>query len=197
MTVRDGMANVILALRAWAEAGTAEYTLTGTTSQTYWSDQHLQDVLDQHREDHYFEVAQVAPREGNTAVAEYYDYYFDGGYWEEASGGTAVWIVQDSTGADAGTANYTINYQTGHIRFTANTLGTAYYLTGRKYDLHRAAAQVWRQKAANVANRYDVSTDNHSLKRSQLSKQYLDMAAYYDKQSPVRFVRMMRVDVNG
>lgn len=194
MTARDGMANPILMLRAMAEAGTAEYTLSGTT---YFTDDQLQTVLDQNRTDHYFVQLGMEPREGSSNDTTYHDYYFPGGYWEEAAGGTAVWLVQDSTGADAGTGNYTVNYQAGHVRFTADTEGTVYYLTGRKFDLNRAAAQVWRQKASNVAARYDVRTDNHDLKRSQLFKHFIDMAVQYERDSAARFVRMVRDDVAG
>src|SRR5690606_26605129 len=132
---------------------------------------------------------------GGTAV--YYDYYAPQGYWEEATGGTAVWQVQDSTGTDPGTANYTVNYESGHIRFTADTGGASYYLTARRYDVHRAAAEVWRRKAANVANRADWSSDNHSVKASQVRQSYLQMASYYEKQAPARVVRLFRGDLNG
>lgn len=194
MTARTGMATLITELRAFGQAGTAEYTLG---SETYFTDDHLEDILDQCRDDRFFVQLVMEPREGSGNDSTYHDYYFSGGYWEEASGGTAVWMVQDSTGADAGTANYTVNYRKGHVRFTADTEGTVYYLTGRKYDMNRAAAQVWRQKAANVANRYDVKTDNHDLKRSQLFSQYMKIAMQFEREAPARVTMMTRVDVNG
>jgi len=43
MTARDGMTNIIATLRAWTEAGTADYSVAGTT---YWDDGQLQDTLD-------------------------------------------------------------------------------------------------------------------------------------------------------
>jgi hypothetical protein len=46
MAVRDGMANLIERLRPMAAAGTADFTLTGVSG-TFWSDQMLQDRLDQ------------------------------------------------------------------------------------------------------------------------------------------------------
>jgi len=193
MTARTGMATAIETLRSWTEAGTADYALAGVT---YWDGDQLQAVLDRCREDTRRQPLMVVADVNESGVSIYQDYYFDGGHWEEASGGTTVWVVEDSTGANVGTADYTVNYQAGHLRFTADTAGSAYYLTGRRYDLNRAAAEVWRRKAAHVASRTDWQSDNHKVTASQMQKQYLAMAVSYEKQAPARFVRMRRVDIN-
>ena len=79
--------------------------------------------------------------------------------------GTAVFTVQQYNGGTA--PAYTADYNTGVITFTADTEGTAYMLTARSYDVNAAAAEVWRNKAANAAKYFDFSTDNHSVKKSQ------------------------------
>lgn len=193
MTARTGLANLITELRAWTNTSDADYALG---SITYWSDDHIQEALDRHRTDIRQQPLMVSPETNESDELVYYDYYVPAGYYEEASGGTAVWTIEDSTGANVGTANYSVNYQAGHIRFTANTLGTTYYLTGRKYDMHRAAAEIWRKKAAHVSERFDWSSDNHRVAASQLYKQYMAMAVDYEKQAPAQFVRMKRGDLN-
>lgn len=191
MTARTGMATLITELRQRCEAGTAEYTLSG---EVYWTDDHLQARLDREREDVYREPLMVQPRyEGGSAV--YYDYYYRREYVEEADGGT-VWRVEDSTGALVGTASYTANYAARHLRFAANTGGSALYLTYRAYDLDRAEAEVWERKAANVASRFDISTDNHSLKRSQLEDAYRQKAADARRRAPAKSRTRTRGDLS-
>jgi len=174
--MRAGMYDLIQRLRQLAQASSDEYELHGDT---YFSDDHLQDVLDRNRSDIYEEILEPIPQfvAGETI---YRDYPFAGTNAETAASGSAVWVLRDSDGSDVGTANYTVDYMNHRIRFTANTDGGLRFLTYRNYNLNRAAAEVWRMKAANVAGRFDVRSDNHDLKRSQLVKQYLDMAKYYD-----------------
>ena len=192
MTARTGMASVITTLRAWAEAGTAEYTLG---SETYYTDDHLEDILDRHSELVQRYPMTVLTDYNDNAVAIYLNYVFPGDHWEEATSGTAVWQVEDSTGKNIGTAQYTVNYNQGVITFSADTSGSALYLTGRRYDVKRAASEVWRRKAANVSSRVTWSSDNHRVESGQLYQHYLGMAVSYEKEATARFVRTRRVDV--
>lgn len=191
MAARTGMTSLIAELRSMTEAGTADYTVAGTT---YWTDDQVQDELDRTREDVYDYPLSYAERTDSGGTARYYDYYFEPGWWEEVGGGTAVWIIQDSDGSTVGTANYTVNYYAGHVRFTADQAGTSYYLTGKKYNLNRAASNIWRRKAAHVANRYDWKTDGHDMKPSQERKHYLEMSQFYTRESGGRLVRLARGD---
>lgn len=182
---RAGMENPILKLRQLTNAGTADYALAGVT---FWSDDQLQAVLDQHREDIFSQQLQaVQTVSGGTPYT--YDYYSTPGDYEE---GTAAFQVTDSQGNAVAP---TVNYQMGHLSFgTASQGGTAYYLTGRSFDIPAAAAHVWKSKAAHVAEAYDFSVDGHSMSRSQLSKQYMEMAKLYSSQAKVQSVQMVRGD---
>lgn len=184
---RSGLANVILKLRQMTNAGTADYSLAGVT---FWSDDQLQAVLDQHRTDIFSQQLQTVPTVvGGTTY--YYDYYCTGGDYEQ---GTAAFQVTDSLGNAVAP---TVNYQMGHLSFgTVNQGGTTYYLTARAFDVSAAAAQVWKAKAAHVADAYDFSADGHSMSRSQLQKQYLQMASLYAGESAPVSVSMMRGDGN-
>lgn len=203
MTVRLGMTDLINRLRQYGQAEQSEYTIGG---ETYWTDDHLQAVLDRYRTDIYSEsLAPVGVFESGATV--YRDYPFRYGDVERAESGTAIWQLWTTGGVQVGTADYTPDYNAKMLRFGTPTDGGQRVLNYRTYDLYRAAADVWRQKAANVANRFDVSTDNHSLKRSQLRDSYLEMANFYDQQaakgngtngmSGGRVVKLSRIDTNG
>jgi hypothetical protein len=194
MTARTGMANLITELRQMAEAGTADYTLGAST---FWTDDHLQDVLDLHRLDIVFQQLTPYPTQGAGGSLLYQDYRSSRGYYEATTGGTAVFYVQDGTGANVGTALYTPDYRRGVVQFAADTSGTTYYLTGRSYDLDAAAADVWRRKASHYASSFDFSTDNHSISRSQLYQHAMEMAQIFEGKSgdAVSVVQMYRGDM--
>lgn len=183
---RTGMANPILKLRQLAAAGTADYALAGVT---FWTDDQLQSILDQHREDIFSQRLEIVPTvTGGTT--HYYDYYCTPGDYEQ---GTAAFQVTDSLG---NAVTPTINYEAGHLSFgTTDQGGTVYYLTGRMFDMSAAAAHVWRSKAAHVADAYDFSADGHSMSRSQMQRQYLEMANVYAGQAKITNVQMVRGDV--
>jgi len=173
---RTELATLRERLRGYTEAGSADYTV-GTTS--FWGDALLDEVLDRHRADVWFEllVPQISYIGGGSVA--YYDYYSGHANYEETSGGTSIFQVQDAVGDTQGTSTWTADYQRGRVTFTSDTDGSAMYVTGRSYNLEGAAADIWRQKAAHYANAYDVSTDNHTLNRSQLVKHCREMADYY------------------
>jgi hypothetical protein len=195
MTARTGMATLITELRSMAEAGTADYSIS---SSTFWSDDHLQDVLDLHRTEIVFQPLTPYPTQGAGGTLLYNDYRSHYGMYEATTGGTAVFYVQDSTGANVGTALYTPDYRRGQVSFAANTAGTTYYLTGRSYDLDAAAADVWRRKASHYApTSFDFSTDNHSVSRSQVYAHCLEMSNFYESKSgdAVSTISMFRGDM--
>jgi hypothetical protein len=71
-------------------------------------------------------------------------------------------------------------------------------LTGRSYDIYAAAADIWRRKAAHYASSsFDFSTDNHSIKRSQVYKHCLEMAEHYESMSSdaIEFTDLFRGDL--
>lgn len=195
-TARSGMLNLITELRSMTEAGAADYSIA---SSVYWSDKHLQDILDLHRTDVIFEQLQMYPSITTGGSSLYLDYRSRYGMLEETTGGSAIFYVQDSAGSTIGTANYTPDYRRGQVLFSSNQAGTVYYLTARSYDLNSAAADVWRKKAAHVApTSFDFSTDNHSISRSQVYSHCLEMADFFESKSnnSITSVSMWRSDVN-
>ena len=185
---RTGMSNPIIKLRSLTEAGSADYTVNAVT---YWTDDQLQTVLDTYRTDVFSETLEPVITYDGSGTANYYDYFCIPGDYEE---GTAQFRVTTSLGS---AVTPTINYQAGHLSFGAvNQAGTAYYLTARRFDISAAAADVWRRKAAHVAEAYDFSADGQSMSRSQMKKHFSEMAQMYSGQAQPSTARLTRDDVN-
>lgn len=189
---RSGMSDLITKLRALTASGTADYTVSATT---YWVDDQLQSVLDQRRTD-FRSLLLYADKTLLNSAEYYYDYYIPDHEWlEGTASGTAAWLLTNGTGGTVAYSDYTLNIDAKHLKFTANQAGTAYYLTGRAYDLYRAAADIWEQKAADIADRFDLKTDNHDMTRSQLYDHYTKMAARMRARGGVTSSIMTRPDV--
>ena len=192
MTLRTGMTNLVAQLRVMTDADTAEFVIG---SETYWSNDHLQDELDRNRQAVYREPIYPTVIYDTSNAPQYFDYYWNLPDVEEATSGTAIWSLQNANGSAIGTADYTVEYTAQHLRFNVSTDGSTYFLTYRAYDLNRAAEMIWRKKAANVAGRFDIATDNHKLSRSQLRQSYLDMAKHFHQQGGSRSKQFIRPDV--
>lgn len=178
MTARSTCNHLIAELRMMGDVTTSDFTVGVTT---WWSDAHLQDVLDRNRE--YINYAYVEPIP-SVAPSGTYTYTLYPSMRENWEDGV---VVQDQEGGTIGTAAYTIDLATGLLTFGTNTAGSARYVTGYTYNLNAAAADVWDKKAARYASRYDVSTDNHSLKRSQMVAQAREQARYFRDLSMVGY----------
>jgi hypothetical protein len=167
---RATMSHLIAELRGMTDAGSKDYTIGGMP---YWTDKQLQTVLDANK--CYVNYAQFGGLSNiGPGVTYTYTLYPTGrAWWEDTV------VVQDLSGGTIGTANYSMDLLTGMVTFTANQSGSLRYVTGNTYDLHASAADVWTKKAAHYAVAYDFSTDNHSMKRSQLIIQCKDMARTY------------------
>lgn len=190
-SARSGLTDLIGDLRLMADAGANDFTIAG---QPYWTDKQLERELDRVRSELYRQPLEVVDTYNNGTV-EYKQYYCTYGNFEQTTGGTTIFWLENAAGTILGTSLYTVNYQTGHVSFGSDTTGSAVYLYGRSYDLNAAAANIWRFKAANVAKLYDFSTDNHSLHRSQAMKQYLEMARYFEGMRQPESISMYREDI--
>lgn len=181
------MAGLIAEIRQLCIADIDSYSV-GVTY--YWSDEQIQYVLDRHvvRFNHVM-IAPETQYSGSNAV--YYRYVTGVTKWE---GGTAVYL-QDASGGTVSSAGYTFDDNSGVFTFTANQSNAIYYVTGYAYDVNRTAAEIWRIKAAHASVAYDVSTDNHNLRRSQLVTQALQMAQMYENMGGMGRITIVRDDV--
>jgi hypothetical protein len=187
------MIELVRTLRGMTDAGTADYTIAGFG---YWTDDHLLNIMDRYRVEVYREQLYPIERLLGGGTVAYYVHKSEYRNFEQTTGGTAIFWLETSDGTDVGTASYTMDYQNGNATFTANTSGTTYYLTGRSYDLNRAAADVWRQKAAHYAGMFSFSTDNHRVDKGALIKNAMQMANVYDGFAGPVTCTMNRSDVD-
>lgn len=167
---RSTMAHLLTEFRGMVDAGITDYTVGGVT---YWSDDQLQTKLDAHRT--YVNYQAVEGLENYIAggTITYTIFPTERVWWEDTV------TVQETGGGTIGTANYSMDLLTGVITFTADQAGSARYVTGYTYNLFKSAAEVWNRKAAHYVTAVDWSTDNHSMKRSQLITQARQMALTY------------------
>jgi hypothetical protein len=187
------MYDLIDELRRLTESGTADYTL-GTV--TYWEDLQLQGYLDQYRIDHY-EIALEPVARSVGGTSEYNEYYIPHGinkYVEGTASGTVAWRLRGGEYEEI-TEDFEFYWRPGYIRFDSDQAGSVRYLTYRSYDMYAAASDVWRQRASHVSNKYDIKTDNHTLKRSQYYDHCLSMATYYTNLSGPKVRVMSRTDL--
>lgn len=187
---RTGMATLISTVRDMAVAGTSDYTL-GTT--TYWTDNQIQTVLDRYRLTVLREELQSFDSYNNGTV-EYKEYRSQYGNYEESSGGTAIFEIEDAAGTTVGTALWTMDYANGILTFASDTGGSSMMLTGYSYDIHSAAADVWRMKAGHHSGAVDFKTDNMSVNRGQLIQNDMQMANYYAGMGRVKKIQFDRDD---
>ncbi len=59
------------------------------------------------------------------------------------------------------------------------------------YDLHSAAADIWEEKAAVVAQDFDFNADGGSYQRSQVYEQYMKQARYHRSRRAVRHLHFL------
>ena len=173
MTARAGMGDLIQRVRDLTSAGDDDY-IAGATA--YWTDDQIQAALDRTRAEVLDEPLSTVPTVNSGGTVEYTIYQSQWRNLEATTGGTAIHYLRDGTGARVGTALFTADYTAGRYTFAASTGGSTLYLNARTYDLYGAAADIWRQKAAHVADRFDFSADGASFKASQLVAQYTEMA---------------------
>lgn len=190
------MFDLIQQVRTLTATGVGDYTIG---SQSYWSNAQIEAVLDKHRLDFVDDYLTALPEtnSGGTVIYQTHQAHYTN--LEATSGGTAILYIRNSSGTRAGTADYSIDYNAGRVTFTTNTGGTAYYLTGRSYDLYAAAADIWEVKAAHVAERFDFTADGASFKASQLVTQYTQQAQRCRAQSRSGLItvgQLYRDDIN-
>lgn len=187
---RSTMSSLISTLRELTNdaAGTAQV----------FTDDTLQRHLDAHRQDFYFQpLTPIAAQLAGGSVA-YYEYRAGRQWLETTQAGTAIFLVQDSTGATRGTATWAdVDYQRGAVTFTTNQAGTALYLTARSYDIYGAAADVLTDWAGKVALQFDFASDQQSFSRSQKQAMLLQAAERYRRQAKARRANVTRPDVAG
>jgi hypothetical protein len=191
---RLGLGDLFEYVRKLTYAGTADYTL-GTIN--FWDDDQVEEILDRHRKDVYTEQLGQFPRSVGGGTLEYYEFRSRYGHFEKTDGGTAVFVVEDSLGADSASADYAVDYVKGVVTFTPDQAGSARFLTGRYYDVYGAAAELLRSWATKEKLEFTFSTDGQSFQRRQKAEMLMQMAAEYEQQAWPVTMTQVRTDLSG
>ena len=202
MAVRSGMKSLIRRLRQMCEAGPSDYSLNGTT---YWSDEDLQDKLDEARRQ-VIDVPLVQRPQYVSGAYVYKRYEIPrsvGNAVEGVASGSMVFRVYDSGGVDVDEADYSFNENDLTLEFSVDTEGTDYYWDGFVYDLQAAAREIWLAKAAHMHQAIDFQADGHRFDREAMYKHCIEMAEFHGMQrggsnsNMTQVSRLVRTDLNA
>lgn len=170
MAIRSGMTDLVSQFRSYIqESGTAIF-----------SDDRIQQILDSNSNYIYQSLLQPIPQRYNGSII--YQDYLASHSWLEGTATTSN-KVYNSNGTVV--TNYTADFINGKFSFTANTLGTAYYLDGRSFNFFKAVSEGWKEKAAYYATQFDFSVEGRSFSKSQIIKSCQEMAKQYSSMSSV------------
>lgn len=187
---RAGMATLIQQVRAFAHAGVNDYTVS---DETYWTDDQIQAILDENRQQMVYIDLESDPIY-DDGTWKYYEYSIPGGRWIEEASTSGAFVVRDSNGDVISSANYTVNYRARRVTFTADQDGAIIRADYRTYSVYKAAARVWEEKAAYLAQMVDWSSDNHQFKAGTEYDRAMAMAAKYRGMAGITTGVMVRTD---
>jgi hypothetical protein len=178
MALRSTMATLITRVRQLANDP------TGASQQ--FADTDIQDILDESRQDVYNFPLKAQPTFSGATIL-YLDYLSDVGGWEDG-----MVLRQYLTVAVTPSL---IEPIAGHFQFAASTFPPI-YLSGRLFDVYRAAADVLERWSARYATQFDFTSDSQSFHVSQASKQLLALAKTYRMKQRPGTITFSRGDMN-
>lgn len=147
-----------------------------------FSDDEIQDALDQHRSDvRYLELEAAETIQAGGSIV-YLDYYAGRGDWESDE------VLYDAS-YNALTPQ-SADRLTGHWVF-AESQSPPVYIVGKAYDLFASAADLLEAWASREKLSVDVGADGTSLQRSQRFEMLLGLARQYRARSRPRRVEMV------
>ena len=153
-----------------------------------FDDQTIQDVMDEGRLDITNHPLQSRPTFSGSTV-QYLDYYSDiGGNWE-----TDYVLKQYLTVLETASLSEPIP---GHFQFASNVFPPV-FITGKNYDVYRAAADLLERLAAQWVLSYSITVDGQSLQRNQATRSILLLAKEYRRKQRPRTIPVKRKDLSG
>lgn len=181
MTARAGMSTIITQWR----------NLVNDSGTVAWTDDEAQVLLDRYRSQLRFTPLREFPQSVSGTVT-YLDYEVPKTDLESFP----AFELVDRNGNTIGTADYTLNEQTGAVRFDNNQFGSARFANGYSYDLNAAAAAGWREAAGAKVNYFNFSADGSSFNRSEWFTHCLEMEKFYNRSRKPRTITMVRSDTD-
>lgn len=180
MAVRATMANLILSVRTLIND-----TLLSGNGQIF-TDQQIQDVMDESREDVKNEPLIPKPT-FNLGTIQYLDYWTEYGGWEDG-----MVLKQYLTVVVTPSL---IEPIPGHFQFAANTWPPV-YISGSWHDRYRAAADLLERLAAQYVLRYSMTVDGQNLQIGQVTTNLQNLAKTYRRKQRPRTI-ILKTAVSG
>src|SRR5260370_2091814 len=149
-----------------------------------WSDNQIQDVLDEGRIDVYNGHLTEKPTFSGSTI-QYLDYVSEYGGWE-----TDYVLKQYLTVAI--TPSF-VEPIAGHFQFAVNEFPPV-FITGKIYDVYRSAADILERQAAQWALRVSMTVDGQTIQRGQAVMALLNLAKTYIRKQRPRTITMKRGD---
>lgn len=183
--IRSGMTHLVLELRGLTDTEEGQTSINGVT---YWTDQHLQEILDQFGRDINTVQLNANPEQvdGTTTWTKY---YFPDALGTKIETGNGLQIV-NSTGYTQ--EDYTIDLSARRVTFDEDTNGVEYYMRGRVYDMNGAASKVWLMKAGHRSQLINWKAGSHTLAEDQEYQHCLDMWKHYGSVEGLKNTRLMK-----
>jgi hypothetical protein len=151
-----------------------------------FSDDEIEDVLDESRVDVVNEALTPTITYSTTSM-DYLNYYSKrGGGWE-----TDYTIKQNLTTTVTPSSDELI---AGKFVFSSST-DPALFITGKIYDVYRAAADLLERWSAKYALSYDINVNGQTLHRSQAIKALMELAKRYRAQQRPSTTTLCRSDL--
>jgi len=151
-----------------------------------FADTDIQDILDESRVDVFNMPLKDQPTFSGSTIL-YLDYLSDLGGWEDGMVLKQYLTVTVTPSL--------IEPIAGHFQFAQSTFPPI-YLTGKIYDVYRAAADLLERWAARYALQFDFSSDSQSFHVSQASTQLLNLAKSYRRKQRPGTIKFSRGDMN-
>lgn len=187
---RAGMSALIKTLRLNASAGENSDNVNGVQ---YWTDDQLQDILDQFSSD--LLDTELIPYPVNENGATVYKVYYlpstTSRFIEGADTASAFTLV-DTLGNTV--TGYTFDASRGRFEFATPTGGRTYRLRARQFDMNQATAEVWFRKAGLRAELIDWKAGTYNLKEDQIWQHCMAMYQKWAGKNTFNRVRLDRVD---
>ncbi len=188
MAARLGMVELIALLRQLTDAESQTEQVNGAY---LFDDDHLQEILDQHRYD-FFDVllTPVPLMESGSRVTKRYNWPRYITHVERDATAGAFSVVDAAGNAASG---YTVYYDAKYIEFDADTTGRTYYLRCRQYNVNRAAAEIWLLKANLRASLIRWKAGDNTLYEDQEYRHCMEQYRFFRSRG-VGSVPLRRVD---
>src|SRR5258708_30982070 len=179
MAVRPSMAALILRVRKLIN--------DPASVNQQWSDQDLQDVMDESRIDFINEVLTPRPTFSGSTIL-YLDYWHSMGGWED------VYALKQFLPIPVTPS--ILEPIAGHFQFATTTLPPL-YITGSIHDVYHCAADLLERWSASWVMSYTVNVDGQSLQRGMVAPAMMALAKTYRRQQRAGTISMTRSDLAG